>query len=95
MRVLRSVPVHRFGQIQEDGRLCLRECIALDAAAFGGSQFYVDVIIGQPDLVISGRSLLVLMGETGMNTQGGFCFLIRQGDRQERNVIQVSGSCAR
>ena len=51
--VLSSIPVHCLFQVQDNGRLCFRESIALNSTALRRRQFHIDSIIIQKNLIIA------------------------------------------
>lgn len=88
--VLRGVPVHRFLQVQDNGRLSFRKRVTLDAATLRGCQLHLDSVIFQKNLIITRRRTFLLVRELGMYAQRRRRLYVGQGDRHKRNVIQIA-----
>ena len=77
MRIIRKVPVHGFPQIEEYSGIRFGESVTLNTATFGSRQFHMNIIVFQPDLIISGTRRFFGMGKQGMNAQRSLRFFIR------------------
>ena len=92
VRIIGKIPIHGFPQIQENGSIGFGESIPLNATTLGGRQLYIDIIIFQTHLVISGACRLFRMREQRVNAERSFRLLIRQCHRHKRDIIQVTSA---
>ena len=97
LRVHGGVPVHGLGQVEDDHAL-LAVCgdgVALYSTAWRGRQFHVDVVVGQPHLVIPGMCRLVGVAEARVHPKWGLGLAHGQRDGHERDVVEVARACTR
>ena len=95
--VFGSVPVHSLRKVKDYHTLAsfIRKCVTLHSTSWCCCKLYINVIVGETNLIISGMCSLIIVTELGMNAEWSGRIIKGQRYWQERNVIQVASTRSR